>query len=84
MKLRLIARLLLSVPKIIYVNLKLLGLQGLKCPILVSYDTRIAELSYGSVHFEKPSFGCIKIGFDGTAGIPGTGGVLGNKKGCPS
>lgn len=44
MKLRLIARLLLSVPKIIYVNLKLLGLQGLKCPILVSYDTRIARV----------------------------------------
>lgn len=74
MKTRMIVKMLLSIPKTLYVNLKLFGWKGFKCPILVSYDTKIAQLAYGSVSLGKPSFGCVAIGFTGTEGVPGTGG----------
>lgn len=74
MKTRMIVKMLLSIPKTLYVNLKLFGWKGFKCPILVSYDTKIAQPAYGSVSLGKPSFGCVAIGFTGTEGVPGTGG----------
>lgn len=69
MKIKRMLIVLLSLPKTLYVNLKLFGLRGLRCPMLISFDTKLAHLEKGCVKLQKPSFACVKIGFDGTKGI---------------
>lgn len=69
MKIKRMLIVLLSLPKTLYVNLKLFGLSGLRCPMLISFDTKLAHLEKGCVKLQKPSFACVKIGFDGTKGI---------------
>ena len=78
MKIKRMLIVLLSLPKTLYVNLKLFGLSGLRCPMLISFDTKLAHLEKGCVKLQKPSFACVKIGFDGTKGIVPvkSGGIL--------
>ena len=49
MKIKRMLIVLLSLPKTLYVNLKLFGLSGLRCPMLISFDTKLAHLEKGCV-----------------------------------
>lgn len=49
MKIKRMLIVLLSFPKTLYVNLKLFGLRGLRCPMLISFDTKLAHLEKGCV-----------------------------------
>ena len=62
--------LLLSMPKTIYVNLKLFGFAGFKLPLLISHRTIINELHRGSVVIKcRLKFGLLVFGFsDGSFG----------------
>lgn len=56
----------LSLIKTLHFNLHYFGFKGLKLPVLVSRYTRLSRLE-GEVYIEKPSFGCIHIGFEGVS-----------------
>lgn len=56
---------ILSIPKSIYVNFKVLNVrEALKLPVLISYDTRI-QLKRGSLKIDNIQRFGIKIGFEG-------------------
>lgn len=62
-----------ALPKSIIYNLKIFPIKtALKCPLLISYNTKIAEIYKNSIIIAEGvsvKFGMIKIGFAGTEGI---------------
>lgn len=65
-------KLILSVPKSLYFNIRILGFKkGIKLPILVGYNTIIKEVHKGCITIpDKFKFGMVKIGINhGTDGI---------------
>lgn len=64
-------QLLLSLPKSIYFNLRVLGLKGWKCPILINQKVKIKRCSGRVQILSSPiRFGMIHIGFGGTDSTP--------------
>lgn len=62
---------MMSIPKTVYYNIKLLGLKrGKRLPFLINYKVkvRVSRDSQVKVHEETPKFG-IRIGFYGTEGV---------------
>ncbi|GFK28226.1 acyltransferase [Tetragenococcus halophilus] len=62
---------IMSIPKTLYYNIKLLGFKrGKKLPLLINYKVkvRVSRDSQVKVHEETPKFG-IRIGFYGTEGV---------------
>jgi acetyltransferase-like isoleucine patch superfamily enzyme len=66
MKINEIIRYILSIPKILYFNFKVLPFKQAIClPIIISYKTKIISMS-GKITLEKPSFASVKVGFGET------------------
>lgn len=62
---------IMSIPKTLYYNIKLLGVRrGKELPLLINYKVkvRVSRDSQVKVHEETPKFG-IRIGFYGTEGV---------------
>ena len=65
MKISYINRILLGIPKSIYINFKLFPIKtAMKLPILLSKDVKINKLDGNVILVKKPRFGQIKIGIN--------------------
>lgn len=58
-----------SLPKTFCANIRLFGLKGVYCPILLKYNCKINRLKRGMVEIDNFSFGIVSIGFGGTSSI---------------
>lgn len=58
-----------SLPKTIFFNLKTFGISGIRCPVLVSYKTKITETHKGVIKIERMKPFSITVGYGGSAGI---------------
>lgn len=75
---------LISLPKTIYVNLRIFNFSmGIKLPLFVSYNTRIGNFYKGCIEIKNPTTAKVRFGItDGTLGItPNKGLIHISKKG---
>lgn len=73
--------LLLSLPKSLYVNLRVFGLKGLRLPVLVRFDVAVEGLAKNCMEINEFRFSSIQIGFGGTDSIPSQPACLNLKMG---
>ncbi|MDE6134877.1 MAG: acyltransferase [Muribaculaceae bacterium] len=64
-----VIELMLSLPKSIYVNLRLFGMKGFKCPLLLRYDVDVKGCANGVVALKRFRFKEVTIGFGGTDSV---------------
>ena len=77
-KLAMLAKILIGIPKSIFVNYRSLPFAlALRLPILVSYDTKILSLK-GKFIIQDSSFGSVRIGFSGAGSASAMRSVIEN------
>lgn len=66
----------LALPRSLILNIKLFGVRGGRCPLLISNSTKCKGLRKGTIEIENFHTGAVTIGFGGVNGIPRNKGTL--------
>lgn len=65
---------LVSLPRSLCVCIRIFGIKGIKCPVLIANSIKIGELHKNCIQLDKWSFGAVKIGInEGSLGVHTTG-----------
>lgn len=58
-----------ALPRSLILNFILFGWRGVKCPLIISNDTKVKGLKRNKIIVDKMHFAMVSIGFDGSEGL---------------